>query len=526
VITRNAESEEEPDSFTDRQFTAKTDEKGHFEITGLPAGAYYVQATHPGMILKGGPWQPGKLIPLEAGQSQTLDLTMLPTAVITGLVMNEDGEPMPNISVAALRYGYTILGRHVSDTATGNTDDKGQFRIFGLQPGSYLIVATPGADFVGGMAVATSSTSSATSHKTNTAVYTTTYYPNESTVERATPVLLKPGDEMQVNFNLTRVPAHSISGAVAGLPRPKPTDDNPGHIIYSIVTVTREGSSMPAGMAAIGKDGSFKVRDLPPGRYKLVAMQTGAEQGSMGTAEVVIDSADVSGIVISADTSRREITGVVRTEGDAKLDFSKLRVVFSPVADPDKVDTAYASSFFGGTNGFARVKQDGTFKVELLPSAKPYDVIVGAGATGLEDWYISKILVGGKDVLASGFKPAESPALVEIVLSNKGGLIEGSVLNREQKPFPGAEVFAFPTDPKLRGRLNMLQSGPADQQGHFKLRGIRPGEYIVFAVENSQEQPFTTEPFLKANSGRIQTVKLEAGEKQKLDLQVIREQER
>jgi len=124
-------------------------------------------------------------------------------------------------------------------------------------------------------------------------------------------------------------------------------------------------------------------------------------------------------------------------------------------------------------------------------------------------------------VLESGFKPGESQASIDIVLSNKSAMVEGTVLDRDQKPFANAEVIAFPRDPKLRRRMDMAQTATDDQQGHFKMRGVRPGEYIVFALENSQEQPFTSELFLKTNSARTQTVKLEGAAKQQLQLQVI-----
>jgi len=110
---------------------------------------------------------------------------------------------------------------------------------------------------------------------------------------------------------------------------------------------------------------------------------------------------------------------------------------------------------------------------------------------------------------------------MEIIISNKGGALEGNVLDAQQKPFSNAEIIALPADPKLRRRYDLLQQTVADQQGHFKIRGMRPGEYIVLALENSQSQPFTTEPFLKANSGKVQTVKLEEGAKQKVELLVI-----
>jgi uncharacterized GH25 family protein len=519
-------SDSEIGSPADRQITAKTDEKGRFEITGLAPGPYNVQASRAGMSLKSHASQQGMLVTLEAGKSQTLSLAMLPTGVISGQILNEDGEPMPQISVAAMRYGYTVMGRHLDQSANASTDDKGQFRLFGLPPGSYLVMANPSENAFGGsgMIVAEASSSSASS-KAKAKVYTTTYYPNEISAEHATPVVLKPGEETRADFTLTRVPAHTVSGTVAGFATPKPKDkkdkDEP-ETQFSLVTAVREGSPMPAGMAVIGKDSSFKFRSLPPGKYNLIAMHMGGDTGGMGSAEVVIDSSDVTGVVIGAESVHREITGVVRSEVDTKPDFSKLFVVFAPLTDSDKdVDFNIAASFFGGSNGFAQVKSDGTFKVSLAPSAKPYSVIIATRGAGLEDWFTSKVLVGGKDVLDSGFKPGESQAAVEIVLSNKGALVEGTVLDRDQKPFTNAEVFAFPHDPKLRKRMGMAQTATADQQGHFKMRGVRPGEYIVFALENSQEQPFTTELFLKNNSASTQTVKLETGAKQQLSLQVI-----
>ena len=124
--------------------------------------------------------------------------------------------------------------------------------------------------------------------------------------------------------------------------------------------------------------------------------------------------------------------------------------------------------------------------------------------------------------MESGLKIAEAEQrTVEVIVSDKGATIEGTVLSVEKKPFPNAEIIALPYDPKLRKSYALLQKTTADQQGHFKLRGVRPGEYIAFALEDPQEQPFTEDTFLKQNSAQIQTVKAEAGSKQKLELQVI-----
>ncbi len=55
--------------------------------------------------------------------------------------MNEEGEPMQQASIVAMRYGYTAMGRQLREAETATSDDEGRFRLFGLQPGSYLIAA-------------------------------------------------------------------------------------------------------------------------------------------------------------------------------------------------------------------------------------------------------------------------------------------------------------------------------------------------------------------------------------------------
>ncbi|HEY4679433.1 MAG TPA: carboxypeptidase-like regulatory domain-containing protein, partial [Candidatus Angelobacter sp.] len=94
----------EDDSAADRKFSTKTDEKGHFEFTDLLPGTYHVHASHVGMVMKSAHAREGMLVTVEAGKPQTLNLVMLPGAVITGRILNEEGEPMPHISVGAMRY--------------------------------------------------------------------------------------------------------------------------------------------------------------------------------------------------------------------------------------------------------------------------------------------------------------------------------------------------------------------------------------------------------------------------------------
>jgi len=507
------------------QSTANTDEKGHFEFAELAPGIYYVRATHTGMVLKGGEQFNGILVNLQAGEPQNLTLIMLPSGAITGRVLNEEGEPMQNVSVAALRYVYTVAGRHLTEAKKATSDDKGEYRLFGLKPGSYMLIAdTSRPNFengdVTGIAIGTSRPAGAA--KKEQKVYAPTYYQNESSPDQATPIVLKPGDETRADFTLVRVPAHHISGKIAGITAPK-SDDKPEEL-RCFVMASRQGSRFPVAFTLIGKDSSFDIGPVAPGKYTISATQQSSEHAVSGSKDVVVNAADVTGITIALEAGSRQITGVVRAESDTKIDYSKLLVVLVPAGDnesaPESMDFI---GLFQSGSATSEVGKDGSFKLDISPSTKLYQLVLSAHGTGLEDWFTSKVVAGGKDVLVSGFKITESePRTLEVVISDKGAAVEGTALDAGKKPFPNAEVIAVPSDPKLRKHFELIQKTTADQEGRFKLRGVRPGEYIAMALESAEEQPFLEDRFLTQNSNQVQTVKAEAGGKQKIDLQVIR----
>jgi hypothetical protein len=520
----SSDVDDEIESAQGYQSSIHTDEKGHFEFADVAPGTYYLRAAHTGMVMKGS--QPGnaQLIKLQAGQSQSLSLIMLPGGAITGRVLNEEGEPMQNVAVAAMRYAYTIGGLRLADAKSATSDDKGEYRLFGLKPGSYLLMAdtTRGAYEDGNVAMALGTHQRAGAAKQDQKIYAPTYYQNESSPEQASPIVLKPGEETQANFALVRVSGHHISGKLSGVPTPKPGDKPEQSRCF--VMARRAGSPFPVAYAlVVDKDSSFDLGPIVPGKYTITAMQPQSEGTVTGSKEVVVSSTDVTGVNLSLHTGSTQIRGVIRAEGDAKLDYSKLYVVLMPAGDSETPsEPAEVADGFGNGSGYAQVGKDGSFKLDVEPSTKPYQVVLSARGAGLEDWFTSKILFAGKDVVESGLKVTDGEQrTMEVIVSDKGAMLEGTILDGEKKPFPNAQVIAVPSDPKLRKRYALLQQTTADQLGHFKLRGVRPGEYVVLSLEDAEEQPFMEDGFLKKNSAQAQTVKAEAGVKQKLELQII-----
>ncbi len=524
-VTLVATGAEQDADASPRSQTVTTDDKGRFEFAHLEAGSYYLSADHPGMVLKQRQRHENMLVSVKEGEQQEIALAMQPSCVITGRVLDEQGEPLQDVSISALRYAYTIAGRRPTDTARATTDDKGEYRLFGLAPGSYLVQADVGGGSGGWffrMSNGTDKGATRGSKKKEESVYAPTYYPNESSPEQATAIVLKPGEETEANFSLARVPAHHILGKVTGFPA---TGDDDKGKTQRMVMAVRQGSQMPVGMGLVNPDSSFDVGPLPAGKYKLVAFQIQEESRVSGTTEAVLGSSDVSGVNIAVNAATRKITGVIHKDGDAKVDYSKLYVVLLPEnLDEFAANTGGNFNLVDGLSsaaGFAEVKKDGTFTIDLVPTGEVYRVALSANGGGLEDWFTSKVLVGGQDVLEQGLKITQAMGPIEIMISNNAATVEGTALDADKKPFANAEVLALPADSKLRKRFDLIQKTEADQQGRFKLRGVRPGEYLIMALEDAQEQPFLQDEFLKQHSGEMQKLTLEAGKSQRVELKTI-----
>jgi hypothetical protein len=83
------------------------------------------------------------MIELKSGETlDRVDFTLLRGGVIAGRVVDEFGEPLSGLEVSARRV-QTISGRRqlVPFGPQGLTNDIGEFRIFGLEPGQYAVLA-------------------------------------------------------------------------------------------------------------------------------------------------------------------------------------------------------------------------------------------------------------------------------------------------------------------------------------------------------------------------------------------------
>jgi uncharacterized protein (DUF2141 family) len=144
------------------QRSTMTDDEGRFVFTQLPAGRYSMTASKAGFVnIAYGAKAPGRAgtpIQLEDGQKLESRPISLPRGgVVTGVVLDEYGEPSPGTPVRALRTVIRTGEKRLESAGTSTTDDRGMYRIYGLQPGQYVVTAQPRNTGLGGLQMSVAS---------------------------------------------------------------------------------------------------------------------------------------------------------------------------------------------------------------------------------------------------------------------------------------------------------------------------------------------------------------------------------
>jgi protocatechuate 3,4-dioxygenase beta subunit len=127
--------------------TTITDDHGRFAFGGLPAGRFELAASKDGWVTSAygakRPLRPGTSLPVANGQTVDVTVRLVRGAVITGLLLDNTGQPSVGTTVRAMRYAVIDGQRRLRPSrASVTTDDRGVYRIYGLAPGEYVVGAT------------------------------------------------------------------------------------------------------------------------------------------------------------------------------------------------------------------------------------------------------------------------------------------------------------------------------------------------------------------------------------------------
>ncbi len=456
-------------------YVTTTDNEGHFEIKQIESGRYNFYASHIGYLeqhyqAKGADPDEGAVLSLTSGQEVNDAMFRLVRAgVITGKVVDDTGEPMMNVTVSVLHKpteeereegGPSGKKLEMTSVSTVVTDDRGEYRAYGLKPGEYFVKALEtgeGPMFFGRM----EESSDEAVLREQGSQFAPVFYPGVLQMDQAQAVTLSAGEEAQADIPMRRLKMVEIAGRVIG------PDGAPA--VRAYVRLSQAGVEDWGGELGGGADskGEFSIKGVAPGSYYIMAGMRDKEKFYNVRQKLEVGEAKVEGIVLSLGGGAT-IHGRVRTASGAPPLAGRMMVHLLPSAEEGDSISPYAE-----------VSKDGSFEINSVADGG-YALTV----YGLEQgWFVKSAHLGGEDALQNGVQIESGAAKgsLDIVVSSDGAQIEGTVTDSDKsQPLAGVQVKAR-VDPPNDYNYSRFRATATDQNGHFVLKDIPPGKYKVSA---------------------------------------------
>jgi hypothetical protein len=508
-----------------------TDDTGHFVFDRLRPGRFTLVAEKPGYLKTFvGSRQPGRPpatpIAVMDGQRMTdIAIDMPRGGVIAGVVRDEDGRPIASSQVMAQLMTYSMGVRTFVNASAGPragwvvTNDRGEYRIWGLPPGEYTVRASGNGL---GASMLTAAEYKAAEDQVQTgrvpppgAVPSTrqqrgiVYYPGVADVVLAQTIALALSEE-RTGVDLVNAPVSSFNIEYAGIgPGGRPI----AQAVVGIASVSRQSLFTSLGGVHFDADGHGIIRGVPPGRYLLFGR--GAESTEPAApqywlqAEVDVNGVDATGVVLQFLPGQR-VSGKLQTSGSPlPAVTASARVQLNP---------APLISGTGSTTPTAAITSDGTFTFANVPPGR-YRLEMG----GVPGWNPIAAISGGVDTLDEPLDVRPSLDVDGLTVSVTDTLTEigGLVTDGAGRPTPELSVLVFSQQRNLWSSPRRF-SGPAriSTDGRYHIVGLPPGDYLL-AVVNDLEPRQATDPVIleQLMTGAI-AIHLAEGQKVVQDLKV------
>jgi hypothetical protein len=133
--------------------------------------------------------------------------------------------------------------------------------------------------------------------------------------------------------------------------------------------------------------------------------------------------------------------------------------------------------------------------------------------------YIKSMRLGDQDVLTEDMIiSTRTTAPLRIVVSTRGGVLEGHVKRSEEAA--RAMVLLAP-DGKFSHVLSFYGRSVTDEGGHFKMEGLTPGAYKLYAFEAMEYGAWQNPEFLKPLESYGEKVEIVEGTNPPKELRLI-----
>lgn len=457
---------------------AVADGAGRFEFENLFAGKYNLSAVHAG-YLQTGYRQHGvyatAIVTGPALDNTRIVFPLTRKASVSGIITDQDGEPVPNATVYLLRRSVVEGLRGVRGGTQGRTGNDGRYTLGNLQPGEYFMAVTAQPWYALQMAAMGQRAGADNSEKLDVA-YPLTFFPGVTDDESAAALNVAPGARLEANVALTAMPAAHIT-----IERSHGANTN-----ARLQAATRWGFLVPAPGMFFSPQG--QMFNVAPGRYRLLAgwrdaagphsiRHTVEVRGSMTLdPKSVEDQRSVSAVFLGPGGSERQRPGSLGLRNLETLEVLR-----------------------------AAASKDQTFRwpAEELTGNR-YELVFNSP----EDLYVDRVTATNARVTGRVLELGSGgPVQVKVWLARGRSSMTGKV-EENGAPVAGAMVLLLPENFAAPGLIRRDQS---DGDGSFSLSDITPGRYVLLALETNDDLEYAKAEAMEGYLGRGKRIVIEPG---------------
>jgi hypothetical protein len=468
----------------ERQFQMVTGADGKFTFDSIPPGNYMINTMHTGYLEA-----PRRPVHLDAGeQRKDFVLKLTPQGIISGRVVDQDGDPVMNAEIYYDRRATAVGGTRIGPlSGEESVNGEGVFTITGLGPGDYLVRADPNRDL---------------SHPSPIVdQLAPTWFPGAADTISASVIHLAPGGEirnLEIRMRVSRT--YSVRGTVEIPAGATGVPDN-----VWLVGAGPDGSWTAETLVVKGR---FTLTHVPPGSYIL---RSAAQMQSNDWKSGRIPFEPTRFFIRQPlDVADHDVDGVV-AQLIPSVDLSG--AFLTPDAKIEKWPTLLLGPGFFVSQRHITAEPDehGAFRLADLPPDS-FDLVISDLSEGA---YVKSIRYGGQEIrrrldLSSG---AASP--LQITLASNAAEISGTVRNDQGEPAPRRMVYLSTGDGDESDTGWTVQSGV---DGSFRFKNVAPGQYHLAAWDVDDDTSDSRE--LRKTSGG-QTVTVHEGSRERVDVKVI-----
>jgi uncharacterized protein (DUF2141 family) len=505
-----------------------TDGDGKFIFTALPADRYTVGVSKPPYLgTVAGARRPARTgTPISLADAQKISnvaIRMPMGAAITGVVVDEKGQPNTAVQVTLQQWRMQGGERTLVSAGTVSADDRGRYRFFGLQPGEYLVSAQRFTTPQNWRALSVEEVDAAMRGNAppatapivpSTVRYAPVFYPGTPRAAEAQPVVVGIGEERpNVDIQLEVVQTAKVEGAVMT------SDGQPVTTGSVALTTIGTGAFRTVNSTRILPDGRFAFANITPGTFAVTTSGLGPNAGQYGQAIVEVAGGDVFGVQLTM-RPLLSFQGSLAFRGTAAAPaLAGRRVPMKSLAPPSSGTTVPGVQVTTATGAFT------------VSSVLPGPYIIGGPLgfgpnTDTMTWALESVIVDGRDVtdLPITITVDTLPQNVAVTYTDRFQELTGRITRSTGAPVSEHTIIVFPEDKAywISGSRRILITRPGTD-GKFTLSGagpttLPPGKYLLAAITDIDKDEQFDPAFLAALVPAAVPITLQPGDKKVQDL--------